>query len=191
MNHNILYTTNRIRKYKNVFQVLITPHHHFDSGIELMLGNWMDPKFCGFRIMNFLTVREAIREASKHPDVDWDQLVLWNKDNFQKIYEIINNVLDAHNTDVKLDAKLLNSYQIKNLMFDRVMALDDKFRLVYHMSDIISFTLSRPKNIDRQVLSKLFSANQGLRILYKIDNKNVARLVGQTDLGLTYTIILI
>ena len=76
-------------------------------------------------------------------------------------------------------------------MFDRVMALDDKFRLIYHMSDIISFTLSGSRGVDRRVLSKIFSENQALRILYKMCGKNEIGLVGQTDLGLTYTINLL
>lgn len=181
---------NRVRKHGNSFQVLITPTKKFDSDVSFMVGNWIDPDFGGFRVVSYRTFREAMMEASKYPNLDWDQLILWNVENYRKFYGIINRILDMHQFDVKLDAHLMNSYQVKDAMFDRISILKNNFRLSYHMSDIILFTISRFRNVSIRTLAAIFSENQALRIIYKITDREGIKLVGQTDLGVSYMISL-
>ena len=144
---------NRVREYDNNYQVLITPHHRFNSGMELMLGNWMDENFSGFKILTFNRLEDAMREAQKYPDINWDQLVLWNKDNFAKLYGILRYELGGFG--VKIRPVLRDSKQVKETMFNGVTLLGDNFRLLYNMN-VISFyvIVPDPANI-RQIATLL------------------------------------
>lgn len=181
---------NRIRKYKNKIQVLITPHHKFDSGFELMLGNWTDIHLKNYNVLNFNTMEDAINEALRYPDINWDQMILWHKNNFNKITEIIQYELRINNFNVEFKHRLLNSYQIKNIMFDRIMALGERFRLGYHLNDIISYHITNLFSDDIRALTEILSENQALRIIYKTNDNGIIKLVGKTDIGTTYEIVL-
>jgi hypothetical protein len=176
---------NRIREHENKYQVLITPHHRFDAGIELMMGNWMDENFSGYKILTFDNLRDAMREARKYPDINWDQMVLWNKDNFNKLYGIIRYEIGGFG--VKIIPVLRDSKQTKELMFNGVTMLGDNFRLLYNMN-IISFYIIVPNQANIHQVVTLLSDIESLRIQYKTNNDKGVNLVGQTDLGTTYEI---
>ena len=130
---------NRVREYNGKYQVLITPHHRFDAGFELMLGNWTDENLSGFRVEIYNSWEDAMDRAYQMPDINWDQLSLWHKDIFAKLYQIIKYEIQVNNINVEISPKLLNPRQIKELMFNRVISFGERFRLGYHMNDIISF----------------------------------------------------
>lgn len=179
---------NRIRQINNKYQVLITPHKRFDSGIELMLGNWTDLHFGGFSIKTFNSLEDATILAFQMPDINWDQLVLFHKDIFNKLFNIIIYEINVNDIDVYIKPKLLNSHQIKHLMFERVLNKNDNFRLNYHMNDIISFNIIHNDQHLLNELSNILSVNQALRISFKTNSTNSITLVGITDLGTSYEI---
>jgi hypothetical protein len=181
---------NRVRQYGNKFQVLITPHHRFHVGFELMLGNWTDPHLSNFRVETYNSWEDAMDRAYQFPDANWDQLVLYHKDIFAKIYDVIKYEISVNNLDVSIQPRLLNSYQIKNVMFDRVVGFGERFRLAYNMNDIISFRITNPYTANLEELAEIFSVNQALRIMFKTQEDGVIKLVGKTDIGTTYEIIL-
>ena len=181
---------NRVRQYDNKFQVLITPHHIYHSGFELMLGNWTDAHLKNYRIDTFNSWEEAIEKAYQFPDINWDQMVLWHKDIFSKLYGIIKYEININNFNVEFEPKLLNSYQLKDVMFNRIMIFGERFRLGYHMNDIISFHIINPFTSNLEELAEIFSVNQALRIVYKTNDKGIIRLVGKTDIGTFYEIVL-
>jgi hypothetical protein len=182
---------NRVRQYGNKFQVLITPHHRFHVGLELMLGNWTDPHLSNFRVEEYKSWEDAMDRAYQFPDVNWDQLVLYHKDIFAKIYDVVKYEVGVNNIDCILEPRLLNSHQAKNLMFERVINFGDRFRLVNNMNDIISFNISNPYTANLEELAEIFSVNQALRIIYKTQENGIIKLVGKTDLGTSYEIILL
>jgi hypothetical protein len=181
---------NRIRRHNNKFQVIITPHHNFDSGFELMLGNWDDKQLKGYKINEYSCLEDALRVASNYPDINWDQMILWHKDIYNKLYGIIRSELLSNNVDVELDPKLLNAYQIKNIMFDRIAIYGNRFRLGYHVNDIISFHITNPYTSVLRRLSKILIHNQSLHIASSSDEYGIIRLIGKTDIGTQYEIIL-
>lgn len=181
---------NRVRKHGNKFQVLITPHHIYHAGFELMLGNWTDTHLKNYRIETFDSWEDAMDRAYQYPDINWDQMILWHKDIFSKLHGIIKYELDVNNFKVEYEPKLLNPYQAKNLMFDRVMMFGNRFRLGYHMNDIISFHIINPFSSNLKEIGHILSTNDALRIIYKTIDNEVIRLVGKTDIGTTYEIVL-
>ena len=182
---------NRIRRYGNKYQVLITPHHRFDSGFELMLGNWTDQHLKSYQIVTYNTMEDAMGKAFQYPDINWDQMVLWHRNIFSKLYEIIKYEISVNNfNDVDLNPILQKPSDLKNLMFDRVMIYGDRFKLGYHMNDIITFHIIDPSLERMEELSSILSENQALRVFYKTTDKSIIRLIGKTDLGTTYEIVL-
>jgi hypothetical protein len=181
---------NRVRQYNDKYQVLITPHHRFHTGLELMLGNWVDENLSGFKVEIYNSWEDAMDRSYQFPDIIWDQLTLYHKDIFAKLYQIIKYEIQVNNFNVNVLPKLLNPYQTKELMFNRVMSFGERFRLGYHMNDIISFHITCPFSSHLEELSEIFSINQALRILYKTNDEGIIRLVGQTDLGTSYEIVL-
>jgi hypothetical protein len=181
---------NRVRKIGDEYQVLLTPHQRFHSGIELMLGNWTDPHLENYYVETYKSWEDAMARAYNFPDINWDQLILYHKDIYSKLFEIIRYEIDVNNFDMTLKPILLNSHQVKNLMFDRVADFGKRFRLIYHMNDIISFRISNPYTANLKDLAEILSVNQALRIMYTSNDNGVIRLVGKTDLGTSYEIIL-
>lgn len=182
---------NRVRKLGDEYQVLMTPHQRFHSGIELMLGNWTDPHLSNYYVETYNTLEDAMARAYNFPDINWDQLILYHKDIYGKLFEIIRYEIDVNNFDMALEPILMNSYQAKNLMFDRVINYGKRFRLIYHMNDIISFQIVNPYTENLKELAEILSLNQALRIMYKVEGNGVIKLVGKTDLGTSYEILLI
>lgn len=181
---------NRIRQYGNIFQVLITPHHRFQVGLELMLGNWTDHHLSTFQVEEYKYLKDAMNRAYQFPDINWDQLILYHRDIFAKIYGVIKYEVNVNNIDCIIEPNLLNSYQVKNLMFDRIIKFGEKFRLINNMNDIISFNITNPYIYNLEELAEIFSFNQALRIIYIMRKNNIIKLVGKTDLGTSYEIIL-
>ena len=179
---------NRVRKIGDDFQVLMTPHQRFHSGIELMIGNWTDPHLSNYYVETYPTWEDAMQRAYDFPDINWDQLVLYHKDIFSKLFDIIRYEIDVNNFDMNIKPMLLNSYQAKNLMFDRVIDLGKRFRLVYHMNDLISFWISNTYTANLKELAEILSINQELRIIYTSEENGIIKLVGKTDLGTSYEI---
>jgi hypothetical protein len=191
---------NRIRKHNNKYQVLMTPHQKYNTGFEFLLGSWTDEGLMGFEVKEFNTYYEAESVAIEHPDINWDQLVDYHKDQYIELKGRVDGIIKSTYMSVQFKAHLLTPEQTKNKMFDRVIKghelLRTKnstsgFRINFEMNDIISFLIINPwtKNL-REMESHLLKDNR-LNIFNVIRNNSVVHLVGRTDIGTSYEIVLV
>lgn len=191
---------NRIRKYDNIYQVLITPHQKYNVGFEFLLGSWTDEALMGFIVKEYDNLYEAECEAIQHPDINWEQLVEFHKDSYQFLKSQIQEIINRSNMAVELIPVLLTPEQVKNKMFERVikgnveLRKDETlsgFRTVYDMNDIINFSIVNPwsRNL-REIASQLLKYGR-LNIFHTLEKNNILHLIGRTDIGTTYEIILV
>jgi hypothetical protein len=179
---------NRIRKYNNKYQVLITPSQPFNSSFELMMGTWTDDYINRFYVTEYETLGDAQCEAYKYPDIDWTVMVLNYKSAFTDKKEIIKQVLSDNEYIVDFEALYKTPEETKNAMFNRVLNHGCRFNLLYNMNDIIYFHIVNPwtKNC-MEIADKLINETK-LKILKKTITNGVIQLIGKTDLGTTYEI---
>lgn len=191
---------NRIRRVGRGYQVLLSPHQKYNVGFEYLLGSWTDDNIIGFEVRDYGSYREAECEAIEHPDINWDQLVDYHKDAYTLLRDYLQKLLDKISMTVDLKSRLMTAEQTKNTMFERVSRgqkelatrrVTSGFRTVYDMNDIISFRIINPwsKNLNEIELSLMNT--QRLKIFRRISKHGITQLVGRTDIGTTYEIILI
>lgn len=182
---------NRIRKIENdKYQVLITPTHRFDSGFELMIGNWTDEHLRNYGIKQFDTLEDAMELAYLYADISWEKLVLFHKDVYQQLNKIIKQHLDKHSFIVEYEPTILTPDQLKNIMFDRVLNHGNRFRLKYNLNDVIGFHIINPWSNNLAEIANILKLDFNLRITKISDNYGVIKLIGQTTIGTTYEIVL-
>ena len=179
---------NRIREYNYRYQVLITPTMPFNSSFELMLGNWTDEHLRNYYILEFDNLGDAQCEAFKHPDLDWDKLVLLHQNAFYDIKKIIKEILKSHNFIGEIQPRILSPEELKQNMFDRVMYYGKRFTLKYKMNDIIAFHIINPFTKNLEKVSEYLENDSRLKIIRKFVNNGVIHLIGKTDVGTTYEI---
>lgn len=179
---------NRIRKYNDVYQVLITPTQPFNPSFEIMMGGWTDEHLRNYSILEFTTMADAHCKAMDYPDINWTEMVLNYKNSYHDLKDVIKNVLEQEHFIADLDSNFMTQQEAKEAMFNRVMNEGKRFTLVYHMNDIIQYHISNPwtKNC-LEIAAKLIK-NEKLRLFRKITSNGAITLVGKTDLGLTYEI---
>ena len=191
---------NRIRRIGKTFQTLITPHQKYDVGFEYLLGSWTDDAIMGFEVREYKSYYDAECEASGHPDINWDQLVDYHKDAFVCLRDHIQKLLSKTKISVQFKSQLMTPEQTKNTMFDRVLkgqqTMIEKsetsgFRTVYNMNDIISFSISNPWSKNLAELELILMQSDRLRIFNKIEKNTIIHLIGRTDLGTTFEIVLV
>lgn len=179
---------NRIREYNYRYQVLITPTMPFNSSFELMLGNWTDEHLRNYYILEFDNLGDAQCEAFKHPDLDWDKLVLLHQNAFYDIQKIIKEILKSYNFIGEIQPRILSPEELKQNMFDRVMYYGKRFTLKYKMNDIIAFHIINPFTKNLEKVSEYLENDSRLKIIRKFVNNGVIHLIGKTDVGTTYEI---
>jgi hypothetical protein len=181
---------NRIREHDNKYQVLITPHHKFDYNVEFLLGNWTDAHLSGYQVIIYDTIEEAMVKSFSLPNLDWDLLVLHHKDIYIKLRTIIRNILQESNMKVNFKSTLTDPIILKNIMFNRVIINGDRFRLGENLNDIITFTITNPWTQNLKELRIIFENIPQLRIQSSFVKNGIVSLIGKTDIGTLYTIIL-
>jgi hypothetical protein len=190
---------NRIRQVGKTFQTLVTPHQKYDIGFEYLLGSWTDDSIIGFEVKEFKTYYDAEAEASYHPDINWDQLTEYHKDAFVFLSDYIKKILAKTQMSFEIKSHLMTPEQTKNTMFDRVLKGQQLmaeshdtagFRTVYNMNDIISFRIINPWSKNLEELAMVLMQSDRLRIFKRIDKNTIIQLVGRTDIGTSYEIIL-
>jgi hypothetical protein len=191
---------NRIRRVGRAYQVLLTPHQKYNVGFEYLLGSWTDDSITGFEVRDYGSYREAECEAIEHPDINWDQLVDYHKDAYTFLKDYLQKFLDKIGITVDFKYKLMTPEQTKQIMFERVLKgqkllvekqITTGFRTVYDMNDIISFRIINPWAKNLNELEIHLMNNKRLNIFRKISKNGIVQLVGRTDIGTTYEIILI
>jgi hypothetical protein len=185
---------NRIRKYANKYQLLITPTQSSNAGFELIRGDMpsFDDSFLrNYSILTFNTLGEAQAEAFNYPDIDWDSLVLLHQNAYIDIKNLILQDMRAFNITSNIESHMMDSLELKNSVFDRVMIYGDRFNLSYQMNDIISFSITNmwTKNLD-EIASHLVNDDR-LRIKKVKKLGGLVILIGLTDLSTAYEIRLL
>lgn len=190
---------NRIRKYNNKYQVLTTPHQKYNSGFEFLLGSWTDEGLMGFNVEEYESYKEAVDQTYDSPDINWDQLIEFHKDNFYFLSNELDKIIKQSTIPVRIKSHLMKPEEAKNKLFDRVIKgqdianIDDEnsFRLIYDMNDIISFVITNPWSKNLNELSQRLIQHSRLNIFNIIKKNSVIHLIGRTDIGTTYEIILV
>lgn len=185
---------NRIRLHNNKYQVLITPEYKMSPDSSLLMGNWTDPSFTGFKIKEYNVYTDAFNEAIKYQNIDWDKLYLNHIEIFKRLRNLIVQILNDSYTDAEVQPNIMKPYQIKNAIMDRV---NDNFTLYHDMNDIISFTIYTKYTDDVFSLSAFLERfkfrynNDLLRIRNKhIIDENIIMLIGVTEQQTTYKILI-
>lgn len=178
---------NRVRKKNNKYEVLITPFKLYSASFELMQGNWDDDNLSGYYIKKFNNLEDAKTIAIKYPNLDWYNMVLMYKYEYYQKKRVLEEYIDQNTI---LESKLLTPDEAKELMFDRVEKLHNNFRLSKNFNDILSFTIINQNMNFLLSLKKLLPFDIRLKIIKVLSSKTSFILVGKTDLGTTYQILL-
>lgn len=181
---------NRIRKYKNNYQVLITPHQKINVNFEFMLGGWTDPNLRNYEVREFKSLEDAHRLSLSMPDLPWDKLVLAHKDVYGKLHKIIKQIISKSDIVLDFESILMTSDMVKNVMFDRVMMNGNRFSLDGYMNDIINFNLINPWSHNLKDIAEILTDHPELNIYKSHEKHGVIHLIGKTDIGTTYEIVL-
>ena len=93
---------NRIRKYKDHYQVLISGTDMYDT-VGQMMGSWTDDKLRNYSIEDFHAEDDALAEAYNYPDLNWESIVSYHKEVFKHLYKLIKSELDDGNFIVEFE----------------------------------------------------------------------------------------
>lgn len=181
---------NRVRQYNKHFEVLITPNTFGDDGIALMLGLFNDQHLKKYQVKEFDSLQDAMAEALDYPDIDWKRMILFHKDIYVDIYGTIKKLLHEKNFIVDLDAKIMTPELLKNVMFDRVLRYGKRFTLAYDLNDVIGYHIINPWSKNLKEIFNVLKAESKLKINKYEMTKGVIRMVGETDIGTSYEIVL-
>jgi len=186
---------NRIRKFEDGYQVLITPNLKIFPDSPLLVGNWQDENLRNYEVLTFKTLNDAQCEAFKYPDIDWFRFILNHEEIFRRLESLIKEIIDKFGYNVQLVSKLMTPEEFKNTMFNRVIANGNRFNLRHSFNDIISFSIINPWTTNLHTLAKIIQNyrihlhRDDLRLKEKriIDGKIIS-MVGLTEFGTTYEI---
>ncbi len=183
---------NRIRQYNREYQVLETPHQKYNSSFEFLIGSWTDVGLSGFNVKTYDNYDDAENNAQQYPDINWNQLINYHKDNYDAIKNKLVDIINQLKMVVTFSAKLMTPMELKNIMFDRVLHGQKcgDFRLVFDMNDIISFKITNPWMDNLRELENFLVNSSDLRLFSRYENDKLVHLIGKTSIGTTYDIIL-
>lgn len=184
---------NRIRKYNDTYQVLLTPNNNMSPDSGFLTGNWLDPTFKDFGIINFDNSNDAVYEALKYPDINWEKIIIDHEYLYKEIFNKLLNIISRRNLYITIIPKLMSPLELKNEMFNRVLT-NNNFNLFDNFTDIISFTIVEPWTKKLNSISMLIQRE--LYNYYKIQHKKIyfkkiIELIGYTPYGTTFQIRLI
>jgi hypothetical protein len=180
----------RIRKFGNKYQVLITPHQDFNNSMEIMLGGWDTEDLRDYEIRTYDSMNQAQCIAFRHPPIDWNKLVSIHKDAFYDIDIILKDIIAKQKYIVEYEKKIMTGDEVKNIMFNRVITSGKRFNLSYNLNDVIGFHIINPWTKNLWEISEKLSNIPQLQIKKKFMNDGIIKLIGLTDFGTTYEITL-
>jgi len=179
---------NRIRKYNNVYQVLITPNFTTNPSIELLLGYILDENIIKFSIKEFDSLNDALALALSFPDLDWNKLISIHKDIFFQLNNTIKQNLNYHKFVYDYKYHILTPQQLKNLIFNRVMFNGKRFIEFYNFNDIISFDIINPYTNNLIQIKNVLKNISKLNIIKIIQTKTHIKLIGISQINSPYEI---
>lgn len=205
---------NRIRRYEDIYQVLITPdvnnidyydtHNCYNAICDVnspdssfLLGSWLNPNIKNFIILEFTNMNDAMYESLKFPDINWDNIVRNHKYIFEELFLLINKILESYKFNVQFIPHLMSANELKEKIFDRVMdngQRGNRFSLYQDFTDIINFTIVNPwfttlDKISRILENNMCGYNKPKRKI--INYGKIINLIGNTTFGTTYQIRLV
>lgn len=199
---------NRIRLYNNQYEVLITPNYVSTPSLELSLGNWafdtkssfsdgyiniptnnwLDETFINYKIMAVDTLQKAMDISWHYSDINWNKLVSMHKDVYFKIKYTIEKYLNYLNIPVEFKATILTPHETKDMMFDRIKKIGERFNMYYNFNDIICYDIISPYNkILNNIKDVLINVGE-LNITKIIKTKTHIKLIGINEINTTYEI---
>jgi hypothetical protein len=164
-----------------------------------LLGSWTDDAMMGFAVNEYKNFNDAECEAEEHPDLNWDQLVDFHKDAYIVLKDHLQKILARTGIATTFKSLFMTPEQAKNTMFDRVIKgqemMKEKqdtsgFRTVFNLNDIISFSITNPWSKNLHELELILMQSPGLRIFSRLEKNTIIHLIGRTDIGTTYEIVL-
>lgn len=179
---------NRIRKFNNKYQVLITPNYTTNPSIELLLGYILDENIMKFSIKEFDSLNDALALALSFPDLDWNKLISIHKDIFFQLNNTIKQNLNYHKFIYDYKFNILTPQQLKNLIFNRVMRNGKRFIEFYNFNDIISFDIINPYTNNLIQIKNVLKNISKLNIVKIIQTNTHIKLIGITQNNSLYEI---
>lgn len=179
---------NRIRKFNNKYQVLITPNYTTNPSIELLLGYILDENIMKFSIKEFDSLNDALALALSFPDLDWNKLISIHKDIFFQLNNTIKQNLNYHKFIYDYKFNILTPQQLKNLIFNRVMRNGKRFIEFYNFNDIISFDIINPYTNNLIQIKNVLKNISKLNIVKIIQTNTHIKLIGITQNNSPYEI---
>lgn len=183
----------RIRRYKDGFQVLITPNQQYNVGFEYVIGSWSDGSLKGFKVVEVDSLDKAVDLADNHPNINWNQLVEFHKDSFLYLEALIKKIISYSKIQALLNSKLMEPEEAKNTLMNRILKYQNNgsFRIVNNMNDIVSFEITAKTSVDLEKLAIHLMKNSKLKIFKSFEKNKVIHLIGRTDISTTFEIILV
>ncbi len=183
----------RIRKYNCTYQVLITPTQSTNVSTEMIFGDWTsfdNNVLTNYNIITFDTMKDALNEAAKYPNIDWAKIVVSHENSYIDIKNAIIDILKQTNINYSFSSKLESQYNVQNMFFDRIFLYKNKFNLSYHMSDIISFSVKNKDDKNICHIAELLMNNNVLNIKKTKYCNNKIKLIGVTCINTTFQIVI-
>ena len=131
-------------------------------------------------MLEFDNYADAECEAMRHPDISWERLNEFHKDQYPLFGDIITKVLDHSEITSNFYPNLMSPKQIKHTMMNRVLKIqktmqiqdselyddrtDTSFRLAYDMNDIITYVIVNPWSSNLERIKSFLLAETRLNI---------------------------
>lgn len=179
---------NRIRKFNNIYQVLITPNYTTNPSIELLLGYILDENIMKFSLKEFDNLNDAMALSLSFPDLDWNKLISIHKNIFYQLNNTIKQNLNYHKFIYDYKFNILSPQQLKNLIFNRVMNNGKRFIEFYNFNDIISFDIINPYTFNLIQIKNVLKNISKLNIVKIIQTNTHIKLIGITQINTPYEI---
>lgn len=177
---------NRIRNINNKYEVLINNNYTTNPSIEVSLGELFNTQLRNYEIKIFDNLQDALNLAYNYPPLNFNKMHSDCVDNFKKLTYLINKILKEQNVNIK--PKLLESEEIKNMLFDRILQKGRRFTFYYNFNDIISFDIINPYYHNLIEISSILQQTKELRIIKIEKTLTHIKVIGLTDNNITYEI---
>lgn len=182
---------NRIRFINNKYQVLITPAHTSEPSFNLLSGDMASfetSKLHNYSVVYFNKLDSAKRLANKYPDIDWDVYLLSYNNAYIDLKDAISD--NIRDLDCNMKSIMVNSLQLKNMFFDRVIQKGHRFNLSYDMADVIKFVIITKG--DPEFVVPFLVNDKRLRIkkIARFPEQRKTILLGITDLSMPYMVVI-
>ncbi len=183
---------NRIRRSNNNFQVLCIPHQKFNVGFEFILGAWNTTAPENIQIKIFDNYADAENEAENGPDINWEQLVDFHKDSFNDIKHKLYLTQRQINMSTNFKATLLSPEKLKNAMFERTFnkSFGKIFGSLSETNCTFFFRVTNPWYENVIAIAKYIINIPELRIFQHKSEHKIVSLIGRTDIGTIYEILI-